>query len=103
MSELKTLREKLAERIISGGALDEIVVVGLEDYLDTNLKELNHLLDRGLDNLKKYQWEDLQSSLEVSYALIRVLRDYSVCHGIRYENDIIFLNKLNDKINMWYV
>lgn len=103
MSELKTLREKLAERLISGGALDEIVVVALEDYLDTNLKELNRLLDRGLDNLKKAQWEDLQSSLEVSYALIRVLRDYSICHGIRYENDTIFLNKLNDKINMWYV
>ncbi len=103
MTELKTLREKLAERLISGGALDEIVVVALEDYLDTNLRELNRLLDRGLDNLNNGQWEDLKSCIEVSYALIRVLKDYSICHGIRYENDTIFLNNLTDKINVWYL
>lgn len=103
MSELKTLREKLAERILDNGALDEIVVVALEDYLDTNLKELNRLLERGLDNLKKHQWDDLKGSLEVSYALIRVLMDYSVSGGLRYENDTIFLNNLNDKINLWYL
>lgn len=78
MTDLKNIREKLVERLISGGALDEIVVVALEDYLDTNINEIKRLQERGFENLTEAQRDDLKGCIEVSYALIRVLKDYSV-------------------------
>lgn len=85
---MKTLREKLAERLISGGALDEIVAVVLDDYLQTNLKGMQDLL------FKKEVWtkvnkEDFWGYGSSARACITLLRDYTISSGYTKEEEAL--------------
>ncbi len=99
MSNLKTLREKLAERLISGGALDEIVAVALDDYLQSNLRAMQDLL------LEKLVWnkankEDFWSYGSSARACITLLRDYTISRGYKKEEEelVSMINKGLDKL-----
>ena len=67
MSELKTLRERLAERLISGGALEEIVVVSLMNYYELCAKP---------DKIDNTEGEYIGPDTDLLWAIERVLADF---------------------------
>lgn len=87
---MTSLREKLAERLIAGGALDEIVTVALDDYLQVNLKGMQDIAYKptALTKANKIDFLSYQASAN---ACIIILRDFTTDKSYQKEEDDILL------------
>jgi hypothetical protein len=92
---MRTAREKLVERLISGNddIFTEFVIVGLEEGLKTIVDEISRLIN--LKSLSDINREDLNELHYDGAATIRVLRYYTA--GDYFEEQKI-VNAAKDKL-----
>lgn len=95
---MKTVNEDsvhvaLTKKLLSSGAFDMIVHVGLEDMLDICMGEIENL--NNSYPLKDYKIADLQANIEDARYLIGAISIFS-CD--KNEGKLVLVNKAEDKL-----
>jgi hypothetical protein len=91
---MKTLKEKLVERLLNGSddLFSEFVIVGLQSDLDLIRDEINLLLTK--KKLEEFQFEDFKELYQDCKAIVRIL----AYHGYKDYEDQVLLDKAWEKI-----
>ena len=89
---MTNVKEKLVERLL-GGVIDEFVIVGLEDGLETICNEVERLLN--IKKLTDAQHTDLNELYHDGKATIRVLKYYTANY---YTEQTKLMNKAWDRL-----
>lgn len=87
---------ELTKKLLSSGAFDMIVHVGLEDMLDICMGEIERL--NNSYPLKDYQVSDLQTNIEDARHLIGAISIFS-CD--KNEGKLVLVNKAEDKLRAY--
>lgn len=88
--------EKLTQRMINLGLFDEVVVVGLEDMLETCMEEIRYL--NKSYPLKDHKVRDLQQNIIDARYLVGSLRVFSVDKYTEYDVEI---NQAEDRLKAY--
>jgi len=91
---MKTLKEKLVERLLNGSDdfFSEFVIVGLQSDLDLIRDEINLLLTK--KKLEEFQFEDFKELYQNCKAIVQIL----AYHGYKGYEDQVLLDKAWEKI-----
>jgi hypothetical protein len=83
---------RIAEKLYDKGALDEVLVVLLETALEDNLRTLQELSEK--DALKVHEFQDYVDALDLSKAIIKVLRYFTTDQYSEEEVEVLeYANK----------